>query len=160
MQSNANETQVGGTHYAGKVQHWDYVNGALRGRYFEGNITKYVTRHEKKNGRQDVQKAVHYTEKLYELYKQRATLPMRPMGDANFPHMLTAFLDDAKLGELEERIVIQATLWSDEVQLLELVAMVKQLLARYDGPVVETPACDPVGDKGAGEPGPQYTNQG
>ena len=35
--------------------------------YLEGCATKYIIRHHKKNGKQDVQKAEHYVEKLINL---------------------------------------------------------------------------------------------
>lgn len=62
---NANETQVGGTHYRTEIQHWDYVLANGLG-YFEGQITKYVTRWRKKNGLQDLEKARHFLDKLIE----------------------------------------------------------------------------------------------
>lgn len=66
--SKANDIQVAGNHYrAGdSMQHWDYTIRALSGRYLEGNITKYVVRHRKKNGLQDLDKAMHYAIKLKE----------------------------------------------------------------------------------------------
>lgn len=63
---SANNRQVGGLHYATKLQHWDYVADRQLG-YFEGQITKYVTRWRKKNGIQDLEKAQHFLAKLYEL---------------------------------------------------------------------------------------------
>jgi hypothetical protein len=67
MMSKANESQVGGSHYAGKTQHWDYVvDNDLD--YFQGQITKYVTRCRKKNGKQDLEKAKHFIEKYLEIY--------------------------------------------------------------------------------------------
>lgn len=67
--ATANSKQVGGTHYAdgGECQHWDFV--AVNGLgYLEGCATKYVTRHRKKHGAQDLQKALHYIEKLTEMF--------------------------------------------------------------------------------------------
>ena len=63
---NANEVQVGGDHYKSSLQHWDFVSQALCGCYLEGCITKYVSRWRKKNGKQDLQKAAHYLDKLYQ----------------------------------------------------------------------------------------------
>lgn len=67
----ANDRQVAGTHYRHAVQHWDYAaaNGLD---YFEGQITKYVTRWRKKHptakGRlDDIQKALHFAEKFAEV---------------------------------------------------------------------------------------------
>lgn len=69
MEATANSKQVGGTHYAegGDCQHWDYVTLNRLG-YLEGCATKYVSRWRKKHGRQDLEKALHYIEKLTELF--------------------------------------------------------------------------------------------
>jgi hypothetical protein len=61
--SAANGRQVGGTHYGLRAyQHWDMViDFGLD--YFQGQITKYVMRWNKKNGVQDLEKAKHFLEK-------------------------------------------------------------------------------------------------
>lgn len=59
---NANDNQVGGTHYKAGYQHWDYVQ-EVGLPYLLAQITRYVTRWKKKNGLEDVQKALHYTHK-------------------------------------------------------------------------------------------------
>lgn len=61
----ANDIQVAGDHYRTPIQHWDYVIANDLG-YFEGQITKYVTRWRKKNGLQDLRKAQHFLNKLIE----------------------------------------------------------------------------------------------
>ena len=67
---SANERQVGGTHYRSQAQHWDYMAETGWGEgYFKGVITKYLARWRKKNGKEDLEKALHYTEKLIELVK-------------------------------------------------------------------------------------------
>jgi hypothetical protein len=59
-----NQKQVGGTHYNQvSVQHWDLVI-FNKLPYLEAQITKYVTRWKKKHGAQDVEKSIHYLEKL------------------------------------------------------------------------------------------------
>lgn len=69
MNSEANVAQIGGAHYKGTpYQHWDFTTLALNNRYFEGNITKYVSRWRKKNGLEDLMKARHYLLKLTEEY--------------------------------------------------------------------------------------------
>lgn len=63
----AKELQVGGNHYKDlKIQPIEYIhaNGLD---YFEGNVVKYITRHRKKNGKQDLEKAKHYIDLLIEL---------------------------------------------------------------------------------------------
>lgn len=66
---SANDTQVGGDHYKtgdGKPQHWDMVR-QFELDYFQGQITKYLFRHAKKNGKQDLEKAMHYLQKYMEV---------------------------------------------------------------------------------------------
>ena len=65
LPQTANETQVAGEHYRTTIQHWDYVLANDLG-YFEGQITKYVTRWRKKNGLEDLHKARHFLDKLIE----------------------------------------------------------------------------------------------
>jgi len=65
----ANERQVGGAHYRTSMQHWDYVwvNDLD---YFQGQITKYVSRWKKKGGLQDLEKAKHFLDKYMELIRK------------------------------------------------------------------------------------------
>lgn len=61
----ANEYQIGGNHYAGKYQHWDYVVDTNMP-YLLACATKYVTRWDKKNGVEDLRKSIHYLSKAEE----------------------------------------------------------------------------------------------
>lgn len=65
------DKQVSGTHYKDcGIQPIEYIhaNGL---NYFEGNAVKYITRHRKKNGKADIEKAIHYLELMLELeYKE------------------------------------------------------------------------------------------
>lgn len=65
----ANSAQVGGTHYRSPIQHWDFVV-ANDLDYFQGQITKYVTRWRKKNGIDDLYKARHFLQKYIEIKEQ------------------------------------------------------------------------------------------
>jgi hypothetical protein len=59
-----NTKQVGGDHYKdNKIQVWDAIHDWGLG-YFSGNVIKYVARHQKKNGIEDLKKARHYLDKL------------------------------------------------------------------------------------------------
>lgn len=61
--------QVGGEHYQLPIQPIDYiVNNNLP--YREGNVIKYVTRHQSKNGAEDIKKAIHYLEMILEDYDE------------------------------------------------------------------------------------------
>lgn len=68
--SEANKTQVGGAHYASEFQHWDFVRELVLD-YWQGCATKYVSRWRKKNGVEDLQKALHYVAKR----RENATAP-------------------------------------------------------------------------------------
>lgn len=59
--------QVGGNHYEAKYQHWDLVvDNDIQ--YLEGNATKYISRWRKKNGVQDIEKAISYVQKIRTSY--------------------------------------------------------------------------------------------
>jgi hypothetical protein len=61
------DTQVGGSHYKDyPIQPIQFITANQLG-FCEGNIIKYVSRHRKKNGRQDLEKALHYIKLLIEL---------------------------------------------------------------------------------------------
>ena len=64
-----NDKQVGGDHYKSKsIQPWDFIASNNLG-YLEGNIVKYVSRWKDKGGIQDLEKALHYLQKLIEVNK-------------------------------------------------------------------------------------------
>ncbi|WEU69465.1 hypothetical protein TY_45 [Pseudomonas phage vB_PaeM_Ty] len=67
MDNSALNTQEGGSHYkALKIQPVEYIHANNIG-YLEGNVIKYVTRHESKNGVEDIDKAIHYLQLIKEL---------------------------------------------------------------------------------------------
>lgn len=65
-QPSANAKQVGGNHYKSTMECWDYILSNQLG-YLEGTAIKYITRHRKKNGVEDIKKAIHFLEKLIEV---------------------------------------------------------------------------------------------
>lgn len=65
--------QVGGTHYLElDIQPWDAMQSWMSQEEFvgflRGNVIKYVARSNKKGGIEDLKKALHYLEKLVEVY--------------------------------------------------------------------------------------------
>lgn len=74
---SANNTGPG--HYKDKaIQPWDFVVSNNLG-YLEGNVVKYITRWQQKNGIEDLRKAKHYIEKLIEMAMNAdATAPQQP----------------------------------------------------------------------------------
>jgi hypothetical protein len=57
--------QEGGDHYRLAIQPIDFIYQNGMG-FMEGNVVKYVTRHEQKGGKEDLLKAIHYLELLIE----------------------------------------------------------------------------------------------
>jgi len=63
---SALDKQEGGEHYKTAIQPIQFIH-ANKLSFIEGNVVKYVTRHRNKNGREDIEKAIHYLELLLEL---------------------------------------------------------------------------------------------
>ena len=65
--ATALQKQVGGDHYKGDViQHVEFCQ-RNKLTWCESASIKYIIRHRKKNGRQDILKAIHYLELLLEI---------------------------------------------------------------------------------------------
>lgn len=62
----ANERQVGGTHYKTKYEHWDFVTNVGMS-YLGAQVCKYLKRWRDKNGLEDVEKSLHFLDKMIEL---------------------------------------------------------------------------------------------
>lgn len=68
QKQRALDTQVGGNHYKKmRIQPVEFIV-ANDIPYREANIIKYICRHKFKNGRQDVEKVVHYAQMILEEY--------------------------------------------------------------------------------------------
>lgn len=69
--ARANDKQIGGHHYKGrKIEPWDYCLANNLG-YLESSGIKYITRWKDKGGIADIEKAIHYLEKLVEWTKDQ-----------------------------------------------------------------------------------------
>lgn len=131
--SNANSIAVGGTHYKGvEIEHWDYTLLALDNRYLEGNITKYVARHRKKHGDQDLQKAKHYLIKLTEAYHARLVVPDRRDLSAPIEGLILRFCDQNELSPTESGIMLLMPKWRVTGDLEVIGQMIDSLAARYN----------------------------
>lgn len=98
----ANEMQVGGQHYSGTYQHWDWAIDCRLG-YLDGNASKYVARWRKKNGAEDLEKALHYIEKKQETGKAPALNRLEIDGIAIRTHR---FAESNNLIQLEEEALL------------------------------------------------------
>lgn len=66
MQTSALDKEVGGSHYRMAIQPIEFIQ-KNHIPFIEGNVIKYVCRHRSKNGKEDIEKAIHYLELLKEL---------------------------------------------------------------------------------------------
>jgi hypothetical protein len=72
---SALDKQPGGSHYKDyAIQPVDFIT-KNKVPFIEGNVIKYVMRHRQKNGRQDLEKAIHYLEMLLELEYPAPEIP-------------------------------------------------------------------------------------
>lgn len=62
----ANDKQISGEHYKAPIQCWDFI-ASNKLDFFQGSALKYVVRFRTKGGRRDLEKAIHFLEKLIEL---------------------------------------------------------------------------------------------
>lgn len=124
----ANSKMVGGSHYiTGGISHWDLIhdNGVC---YLVGNATKYLTRFRKKNGLQDLQKALHYVEKLLE----KCAGDVRTQGDVS-DQELQQFFEDNQIGLTEREPIRLLLTWTEYEHLRAAKAWVEAMIAEYDG---------------------------
>lgn len=72
-------TQIGGNHYKqDKIQHVEFAH-ANNLPYIEANAMKYIMRHRRKNGVQDIDKAIHFLHILRSLeYKDAPAFVLPP----------------------------------------------------------------------------------
>lgn len=64
--TDPNDKQIGGRHYESAYQHWDFMLDVSMP-YLPAQVIKYITRWKKKNGVQDLEKALHFLEKYIEV---------------------------------------------------------------------------------------------
>lgn len=120
---SVNERQVGGEHYRADYQHWDFIE--LNGiGYLEAAATKYATRWRKKGGLQDLEKALHYTDKLIELHEAGRRLPrgIAPLDD------ISRFSAANNLTPTEETVVIYLSRWSELADLHQARSAICRLI--------------------------------
>src|SRR4051812_12876124 len=115
---SANDSQVGGTHYKGKAfQPWDWDKYGI-GTY-EMDILHYVTR--QKGGKQDLEKAAHFCQKLHEEYfkhERRNRVPFMFRGMLSAP--MRQYCDEWAMSKLQRKIVAMVLFWQCDKNLLLL----------------------------------------
>lgn len=123
--STANQTQVGGTHYKNAFQHWDLADELDLG-YYEGQISKYTTRHRFKKGKQDADKLRHFCIKLIELVTHKGRQPRhRPTTFAR----MTQYAEANHLLPIEYACIMSICNWQSVEDLRMLLTRIDRLIA-------------------------------
>lgn len=117
---NALEKQVGGTHYKNlKIQPIELITIADLN-FFQGNIVKYISRYNSKNGVEDVKKAKHYAQLAFEL---------QPNNHAGWLKSLVAkrYCKENEFGERETTIITHAVLGNYPSVIYECNSLIEEL---------------------------------
>ena len=126
--NSVNSRQVGGTHYFtgdNSVQHWDIIENNHMG-YLEGNATKYIIRWEKKNGVQDLEKVMHYTQKILSEYLERGRdNPAKPSTDKEYN--FNSFCVANEIPFPENMICAGLLNWKDQDDLIQVMMYTARL---------------------------------
>ena len=129
MSTNPNDRQVGGSHYQANMQHWDLVED-FQVAYLEGVASKYLTRHKKKNGLEDLRKAEHYVDKLISLVEQGRRQTYR--GYVPAP-VIKAFCQDNQLYGVEYACLLGLFQWTHIDQLKYVKRLIGDLIFDAEG---------------------------
>jgi hypothetical protein len=147
--------QVGGSHYAGKYQHWDYCKDAGTG-YLEGHATKYLVRWRKKGGIQDLEKSLSFVDKL--MVGNEETHCDRDVGQFN--PLLERMFEENNVPPMERLMIYEIINWQSYNDL----AQVREQLARFiaDEKEIERRHAElrQHDDANTGHPTSAYANQG
>ena len=124
---NANNRQVGGSHYQSKVQHWDLMcrNDVP---YLQASATKYVVRWRKRpkdKGIEDLEKCLHYIEKIHDEYMDGRIFP-----GSGIPMCLIVKFFDANpdIESKEQAVLVDLLRTWNEVNLEHAGRMVTELM--------------------------------
>lgn len=119
----ANDYQIGGKHYKTGYEHWDLCL-TIPYSYLEGYATKYVTRARKKNGIEDLKKALHCVNKLQEDGNYQA----RSLTIAETFEEISRFAAENDLTEYERHFCEIMGMWGSKGELDEARQMIFLML--------------------------------
>ena len=126
--TSADNTQVGGEHYKGAaIQHWNMAAAAELG-YFEGQITKYLSRFRKKNGVEDIDKALHFAIKLCEL----AETGRRRQANHGAPSHVSDWCASNEFDLTLSSVLVGAVLWRTSDDLRSLIDDIRGIRTAYE----------------------------
>lgn len=125
---DVNEIQIGGGHYRGDYQHWDWVEDTGMG-YLEGVGSKYICRWKSKNGIEDLRKSVHYVDKLLDLciFKNRRNRA-KVLSTGESAQLLRQLESTYKLNSIEFDICKIFMSWEHEDDLIDCKLLINKLI--------------------------------
>jgi len=123
---NANDRQVGGTHYQTSFQHWDLASRFRLG-YFEGQISKYFTRHRSKKGLEDAEKGLHLLEKMAEEYKFKRWMPYHVYEGSSIA-VVNEYAVANKLTEDERNMVGLCVTWTNVDHVVVMLMCARRII--------------------------------
>lgn len=117
--------QVGGDHYKSDYQHWDWAVDVGLGP-LEYGATRYICRHWKKNGVEDLRKAQHFIEKIMELerggnYKHYRGIS-RSKRSISFLDSMNNFAKENKIPYLEASLCESLAKWQTNNDLFNILS--------------------------------------
>lgn len=114
-------------HYDAGYIHWDLVVVLGLG-YLDGNATKYVTRWRKKNGVDDLQKALHYVRKL----SVEKTGRFRVASFTTVELEVARFAQANGLTDLERQIILDIATWKTGADLVSVADRLIRMMEEFD----------------------------
>lgn len=124
------EKQVGGSHYKTKIQHVEFCQ-VNKVPWCEAAAIKYVVRHRRKNGKEDIEKAIHYVEFVIAIdYARDESRPEAPGSH----YSIQEFISENGIPELEAEIItlIYCHSTNGEPGLHKAIKLLKKLLKDYE----------------------------
>ncbi len=127
----ANDHQVGGDHYKGSgYQHWDMCADADL-RHQESAASKYIARWDLKGKPiEDLEKSVHYVEKLIELESEQRRNPYQRAQAAR--EIMREYCDENSYTGKKRDALLRLVTWRNSEDLRELVALLLGMITDYN----------------------------
>lgn len=135
MSDDPNNRQIGGDHYQTGSQHWDLI-ARNNIPYLEGCATKYVTRWRKKDGRKDLEKALHYIDKAISLVVEGCYKASQ--SDYVDDHIINTYIALNKLNPVEDEVIRLLINW-EHLDELESARAIVYLMLQKDNTGQEHP---------------------
>lgn len=141
------------THYKSEYLHWDLaIKVPLT--YLEGNTTKYVSRWRKKGGGQDLQKAMHYLDKMIETNDIRSW--RRYLAPHQIEDEVLMFAEANSLMQSEREYIMAICLSSTTEDLRRARVLLEIII---DNAIIRNPQNVEINQPGTPEDGGQHANE-